>query len=1487
MASEVGGEDIVSEQRESFSSLKWAPSSGESDVFERSGREIDEEEELKWEALGRLPTYDRLRKSILRQVLDNGRVNYEEVDITKLGMQEKKLLLESILKTAEEDNERFLHMMRERIDRVGIKIPKIEVRFEHLSVEGDAYVGTRALPTLLNSTLNVIEGALGHIKLLPLNKSVVKILQDISGILKPARMTLLLGPPGSGKTTLLQTLAGKMDKDLRASGRITYCGHELSEFVPQRTCAYISQHDLHHGEMTVRETLDFSGRCLGAGTRYDMLAELSRREIAAGIKPDPEIDAFMKATAMEGQETSLVTDYILKILGLEICADILVGDEMRRGISGGQKKRLTTGEMLVGPAKAFFMDEISTGLDSSTTFQIVRFMRQMVHIMDVTMIIALLQPAPETYDLFDDIILLSEGKIVYQGPRESVLHFFESVGFKCPERKGVADFLQEVTSRKDQEQYWFRRDIPYQYVTVPEFVAHFNIYSIGQQLRENIQVPYDPKETHRAALVKEKYGISKWELFKACFSREWLLMKRNHFVYIFKTFQIIIIAMITMTVFFRTEMKHGHLEGAGKYYGALFFSLINVMFNGVAELAMTTMRLPVFYKQRDFLFYPAWAFALPIWVLRVPLSLLESGLWIILTYYTIGFAPAASRFFRQFLAFFCVNQMALSLFRFISAVGRTKVVANAIGSFAILVVFLLSGFTVSRNDIETWMIWCYYGSPMMYGMNAIAINEFLDKRWSAPNIDPRIPEPTVGKAFLRARGIFTEDYWYWISVGALVGFSLVFNICFILALTYLSPFGNSRSIAVEEEDQKKSTFASSSVEKLATATTEQSSTSVTKFFEGIDMKARNKAHCSMTKAEENTKSKKGMVLPFQPLSLAFQNEMKKQGIEENRLQLLRDISGAFRPGILTALVGVSGAGKTTLMDVLAGRKTGGYIEGSVSISGYPKIQETFARISGYCEQNDIHSPNVTVYESLVFSAWLRLSKEVNKETQKMFIEEILDLVELHKVRNFIVGLPGINGLSTEQRKRLTIAVELVANPSIIFMDEPTTGLDARAAAVVMRTVRNTVDTGRTVVCTIHQPSIDIFETFDELLLMKRGGQVIYGGPLGQNSQNLIEYFEAITGVPKIKDGYNPATWMLEITSPVIESHLNVDFAELYTKSNLYQTAPIGGIHSIMPSGLPQDTTRHKTKLENHLRHGVFYPNFIKPQQGSAHDLVGTLPLLVSCQLVWQKEQDLLNLLGAMYASVFFLGASNTNSVQPVVAIERTVLYRERAAGMYSELPYAIGQVTIEVIYVAIQSLAYTNILYWMIGFEPRAENFLWFYYFLFMSFMYFTLYGMMTVALTPNHQIAAIVMSFFISFWNLFSGFLIPRTWVELFNKSIGCTQRIETGDVRHPNTPVHLHLSDQAMSIRMQIPIWWRWYYWGSPVAWTIYGLVTSQVGDNDSPVEVPGFRPMTVKDYLERQLGFQHDFLGVVALTHVAFGLLFLLVFAYGIKFLNFQKR
>ncbi|KAM0017400.1 putative ABC-type xenobiotic transporter [Helianthus debilis subsp. tardiflorus] len=1389
------------------------------DVFSRSTREEDDEEALKWASLEKLPTFDRLKKGLLFGSTGPP----QEIDVDNLSFEERKRLLDRLVNTADEDNEKFLLKLRNRIDRVGIDLPTIEVRFEHVTVEADVKTGSRALPSFINFHIDLYEMFLSLFRLLPNTKKHITILDDVSGIVRPSRMTLLLGPPSSGKTTLLLALAGKLDKELKSSGKVTYNGHEFHEFVPERTSAYISQYDTHIGEMTVRETLAFSAKCQGVGSRYEMLAELSRREKDANIKPDPDIDIFMKASASKGQEANVVTDYTLKLLGLDICADTLVGDQMIRGISGGQKKRVTTGEMIVGPSKVLLMDEISTGLDSSTTFQIVKSLRQFLHILDGTAVISLLQPAPETYDLFDDIILLTDGKIVYQGPRENVLEFFEFMGFKCPERKGVADFLQEVTSRKDQEQYWMRRDEHYRFVTAKEFAESFQSFHVGKRLGDDLATPYDKSSSHPAALTTEKYGLSKKELLKACIEREILLMKRNSFVYYFKLTQLFVMAIMAMTVFLRSKMHRDTVENGGVYLGSLFFTVVMIMFNGMSEISLTIAKLPVFYKHRDFMFYPSWAYALPTWIVKIPISFIEVGLWTILTYYVIGLDPEFTRFIKQILLLLVVNQMSSALFRFIGSLGRDMIVANTFGSFALLIVFVLGGFILSRDDVKKWWLWGYWVSPMMYAMNGIAVNEFLGDRWKKP-----INDTTLGKTIITSRGFFAEAYWYWIAVVASVGYVFLFNICFTLCLEYLDPFGMSRPTVSSQNESDESV-----VELTSTVGSNQS-------------------------------KKKGMILPFQPLSLTFNDvkysvdmpqRMREEGVDEDRLVLLKGVSGTFRPGVLTALMGVSGAGKTTLMDVLAGRKTGGYIEGDIRISGYPKKQETFARISGYCEQNDIHSPHVTVYESLLYSAWLRLSPDVDENTRMMFVAEVMDLVELNPLRDALVGLPGVNGLSTEQRKRLTIAVELVANPSIIFMDEPTSGLDARAAAIVMRTVRNTVDTGRTVVCTIHQPSIDIFESFDELFLMKRGGQEIYVGPIGRNSCELIKYFEDIEGVAKIKDGYNPATWMLEVSTSSQELALGIDFAEIYQNSELYRRNKA----LIAELSIPGPGTAD-LYFPTQYSQSFFVQCFAclwkqrqsywrNPSYTAVRFAFTVFIAIMFGTMFWdlggkrKTQQELFNAMGSMYAASLFLSVQNASAVQPVVDIERTVFYRERAAGMYSALPYALAQALVEIPYIFTQTIVYCLIVYAMMGFEWTAAKFFWYAFFQFCSLLYMTYYGMMTVAVTPNANIAAIVAFFFYEAFNLFSGFIVPRP----------------------------------------KIPVWWRWYYWGNPLAWTIYGLVVSQFGDFDDLL-VNG---ETVKGYLNRYFGFKHNFLGAVAGVHIGLVLGFAFIFAYSIKAFNFQKR
>ena len=236
--------------------------------------------------------------------------------------------------------------------------------------------------------------------------------------------------------------------------------------------------------------------------------------------------------------------------------------------------------------------------------------------------------------------------------------------------------------------------------------------------------------------------------------------------------------------------------------------------------------------------------------------------------------------------------------------------------------------------------------------------------------------------------------------------------------------------------------------------------------------------------------------------------------------IIKGVSGAFAPGSLSAIMGPSGCGKSTLLNVLADRMRVGNTSGDVLLNGHPRGM-CFKRACGYVMQSDALFANLTVREMLSFTAELRVSgSDVREKGER--VNRVLRELDLVRVADSRIGGGNIRGISGGQARRCTVGVELVTQPSVLFLDEPTTGLDAYSSLLLVRSLRKLSDSGRTVLCTIHQPRPDIFKLFDTLLLMS-AGEVAYFGECQQIGPYLGD-----VGIT-IPDDHNPADFVVDLT----------------------------------------------------------------------------------------------------------------------------------------------------------------------------------------------------------------------------------------------------------------------------------------------------------------------------------------------------------------------
>ncbi|KAK9907686.1 hypothetical protein WJX75_008105 [Coccomyxa subellipsoidea] len=1202
------------------------------------------------------------------------------------------------------------------------------------------------------------------------------------------------------------------------------------------------------------------------------------------LPPPPQRDAPAKGSDEEFEMllakvwgTGVRMEILMRTLGLSRVADTKVGNALVRGVSGGERKRVTSAEMLVGPKKVLLMDEISTGLDSATTYTVVEYLRNATHHMHLTTLVSLLQPAPEVYNLFDDVLLLTDGQLMFHGPVHEALPFFASLGFNCPVRKDPASFLQEVTTPKGQVLYASdelrqQRGLDRKgkaalssgrlLVSCEEISAAFWDTQWGRAMRDELDhKPFRPEDGHPAALTRKAFALTWWQAVGVLLDRQWKLTVRDGALVRGRIIQVVVMALIIGSLF---NGQKPTAEDARNFFGVSFLSMMFLSMGAMPEMGITFASKPVIFKQRDNKFFPPSAYALSLLLVRIPFQLVEAALFTAVVYFWVGFHAAPSTFFTFYLICIATMLQMSAVYRLLASACPNTDIGTAAGGVVLLVLIVTSGFAIVRTAIPPWWIWAYWISPFAYGLRAIVINEMTAPSWSYADATTP-PGSTVGIQGLQSFGFQTERMWIWIGIGFNMGLALLLTLASGIALTFCNPV-KMRPTTAADEAAAKSAAASVEIRQKRTE----------RFIRSARLRKVH-AHVDVEAMGADGAGNLASSLPFIHISLVYRNlqyfvampgkKVVGEDGKRQRLELLKPLSGSAVPGQLTALMGGSGAGKTTLMDVIAGRKTQGEIKGEILVNGFPKEQKSWARVVGYVEQNDIHTPQVIVREALEFSARLRIPESVGRKQIEEFVDEVLDIVELTPLRGSLVGIPGVSGLSVEQRKRLTIAVELVANPSVIFMDEPTSGLDARAAAIVMQSVKNVSKNGRTVMVTIHQPSIDIFEAFDALVLLQRGGKLIYSGPLGPESAALIGYLEAVPGVHPIRPGENPATWMLEVTGGASITGksvaASVDFAEYYKASQLYRDNE-ALIEELVRQG-QEEGTKLSLKETFATKRGTQFVALARKYRLSywrspSYNLTRMIMTLLIClfygTMFWGRGRlpkngakigDVQNVMGVLYSATNFQGMFNLMNVLPIVGFERGVFYRERAALMYANLPYISSVAFVELPYLFAQVVVFVPICYFMIGFKLTATAFFYFFFMFILDLALFTYFGQFLVFLTPSQGLAQILATALQTLWSIFNGFMLP-----------------------YPTMPTG-----------------WKWLNRISPATWIIYGLAVDQMGENNDLLITPQGQRTTVSAFLASYFGYEYSFRWHCTAIIIAYIFVFRIGSMLSVRLLSYQRR
>lgn len=882
------------------------------------------------------------------------------------------------------------------------------------------------------------------------------ILKHVDADMPSGSLTAILGGSASGKTSMLNVLSHRLKgARLDTSGTILYNGNPKLSSVRS---AYVMQQDVLLSTLSVRETLAY----------------------AAELRLPPP------TTAAERHQ--IVEDVILE-LGLKECASTRIGNNIHKGCSGGEKRRTSLGVQMLSNPSVLFLDEVTTGLDATSAFQMIRTLK-MLSGKGRTVIVTIHQPRSEIWGLFDNLILLSGGSPMYSGPAAECLDCFARQGHNLPAFVNPAEFLIDLAAVDTRTEESEIR-------SVARVEALKQIWK--KTSLERMCKTYEDKRPNKGVpLISHayagKHSAAVGRQVKVLTARTFKMTYRDPMGMAGSLFEAITMGVIMGLIFLQLD---GSLAGIRSREGALYTA---AALQGYLILLFETYRLTVdielFDRERSEGVVSVPAFLVSrrlarVFVEDIPVPLIFS----VIFYFMVGFRAEASQFFTFLAIGILMQYIAVTFATTCVAVSRHFAGASLIANMGYTIQSLGCGYFVQSNQIPVYVRWLKWSAYVFYGFGALTANEFTahtsdpaGRLYDCPSpggtADP-ICEQYTGRFVMDSLGF--PHNWTWIPIVALIGFAFAFYVGAGLILRFWKVEMSISKAQHNDGDR-------SAGKELKTCSRDDMRT--------VDITLSN---YSLDIQKRDAWSRKS-----------------------TKLSILTTVNTMFEPGLLNVIMGPSGSGKTSLLNVMARRLKGSLltryqVNGDMLINGAVPSESVIRSICAYvCQDDDALLPYLTVRENLRFAAGLRLPAHLSKAEKHRRAESVLLQMGLRDCANILVGGELVKGISGGEKRRVTIAIQILTDPRVLLLDEPTSGLDAFTASSIMDVLRGLAQEGRTLILTIHQSRSDLFKHFGHVLLLARGGFPVYAGA----GSHMLEHFASLGHSCPLAT--NPADFALDL-----------------------------------------------------------------------------------------------------------------------------------------------------------------------------------------------------------------------------------------------------------------------------------------------------------------------------------------------------------------------